>query len=505
MKNQVPAAGKLFLLFLIFSFQQFFLQAQTKSTFKVLVAASADPDHDPMISASKALFERIASENNFTVVFTRNAAYISDDSLANYKVLVQLHLAPFDLTHDQQIAMQHFISKGGGWVGVHAAGLTGKQFISPETPYWQWFEKLMGGIIYSPHPAKQTGKIIIEDRTHPVMRNLPPSFSFYDEWYEWDKSPRPNVHVLATADESSYKPEKPMGDHPMIWTNPEYERAIYIGIGHDIAACSDANFAILMRDAILWAASPGRNKGQSVSSEGIVPEHNHPPAFKALVLTERGGQHEDFVVSALTWLAELAAENNFEFKVVNHANEIDDELLSQYQVVIQLNYVPYNWGNKAMAAFEKYIQEGRGGWVGLHHASLLGEFDGFPMWGWFSAFMGGIRYKNYIAETVSGKVIVEDIKHPVMKGVASSFVINNEEWYTFDKNPRPNVHVLARVDESSYTPSSDIKMGDHPVIWTNEKMKSRNVYFLMGHNPSLLKSADFTKMFSNAIIWAAGE
>ena len=230
-----------------------------------------------------------------------------------------------------------------------------------------------------------------------------------------------------------------------------------------------------------------------------------PPKFRALVLAERGGQHEEFVVAALHWLDEYSAENQFEFTVINHADKIDEVLLSGYQVIIQLNYAPYNWGDKAMAAFVKYIEEGKGGWVGFHHASLLGEFDGFPKWNWFSDLMGGIRFKNYIAATVSGIVNIEDKVHPVMKGVPANFIINNEEWYTFNLDPRPNVHVLATVDESSYKPDSDIKMGDHPVIWTNEKMKARNVYFLMGHSPALLHSAEFKTMVGNAIIWAANK
>ena len=176
-----------------------------------------------------------------------------------------------------------------------------------------------------------------------------------------------------------------------------------------------------------------------------------------------------------------------------------------YKVVIQLNYPPYTWNETAMAAFVKYIDEGRGGWVGFHHATLLGEFDGYQMWNWFSDFMGGIRFENYIAATASGKVNVEDRNHPVMKGVSTSFVIDGDEWYTFNKNPRPNVHVLATVDESSYTPASDIKMGDHPVVWVNENKKARNVYFLMGHDGILLKNKDFTTMVSNAILWAAGK
>ena len=227
------------------------------------------------------------------------------------------------------------------------------------------------------------------------------------------------------------------------------------------------------------------------------------PKFKVLVLTERGGQHEGFVVAALDWLATYATEENFEVKVINHANDIDEAMLANYQVFIQLNYPPYTWNEQAMAAFVKYIEEGRGGWVGFHHATLLGEFDGYPMWNWFSDFMGGIRFDNYIAATASGKVRVEDREHPLMKGVSASFVLTDDEWYTFNTSPRPNVHVLANVDESTYQPDTKVKMGDHPVVWINEKMKARNVYFLMGHHANLFKSDDFKKMFGNAILWAA--
>ncbi len=229
-----------------------------------------------------------------------------------------------------------------------------------------------------------------------------------------------------------------------------------------------------------------------------------PTRFKALVLTERGGQHEGFVVAALDWLNTFAAEKNFEITVINHASDINETMLAKYSVFIQLNYPPYTWSKEAEAAFIKYIEEGRGGWIGFHHATLLGEFDGYPMWNWFSEFMGGIRFQNYIAATASGKVNIEDAKHPVMNGVSKSFILSDDEWYTFDKNPRPNVHVLANVDESTYHPASDIKMGDHPVVWVNEKMKARNVYFLMGHHANLFKSDDLKRMFGNAILWVSG-
>jgi type 1 glutamine amidotransferase len=226
---------------------------------------------------------------------------------------------------------------------------------------------------------------------------------------------------------------------------------------------------------------------------------------KVLVLTERGGLHEGFVAAALNWLDTFAKQENLQLRVINHPREVENENLANYKVFIQLNYPPYNWTPKTEQAFIKYIEEGQGGWVGFHHASLLGEFDGFPMWKWFSDFMGGIRFKNYIAQKATGTIHVEDKSHPVMKNLPDSFQIANDEFYIFDKNPRPNVHVIANVDEGSYAPQTDIKMGDHPVIWSNPKVKARNVYFLIGHDATLLTSKEFKQMFANAILWAAGK
>lgn len=227
-----------------------------------------------------------------------------------------------------------------------------------------------------------------------------------------------------------------------------------------------------------------------------------PHKAKVLVLTERGGQHGGFTDAGLKWLAAEGAKGNFSITEINNARNITEAYLSQFSLVIQLDFPPYTWPKEAEDAFVKYIEEGRGGWIGFHHATLLGEFDGYPMWQWFSDFMGGVRFKNYIAPLADGTLIVEDKQHPVMKGVPASFVVPDDEWYTYDKSPRPNVHVLANVDESSYTPASDIKMGDHPVVWVNESKKARNVYFQIGHSSKLYETEGFTTMFRNAIEWA---
>ncbi|MGH9493753.1 MAG: ThuA domain-containing protein [Candidatus Sulfotelmatobacter sp.] len=231
---------------------------------------------------------------------------------------------------------------------------------------------------------------------------------------------------------------------------------------------------------------------------------NSAPKFNVMALAEHNSIHRPFVDAAKLWLDKEAARDNFSIDYIENTDKMDGEFLSHYQLFIQLDYPPYAWKPKAVAAFTKYIEQGEGGWIGFHHATLLGEFDGYPMWPWFSQFMGGIRFKDYIPKFATATVAVEEPSHPVMKNVGPSFVIEKEEWYTYDKSPRPNVRVLAHVDEATYSPDTPIKMGgDHPVIWTNEHVKARNVYIFMGHHGELFQNPAFTTIFHNSILWAA--
>ena len=621
---------------------------------RVLVVSARVKDHRAMIDAARPVLEKMAAAGHYTLDFTDDTSVINDDNLARYQVFVMLQLAPFDMSYSQQEALQRFVEKGNGFVGIHAAGLTGKSFVGPNTRYWEWYERLLGGVVYVPHAPAQKATVVVEDHRHPAMRNLPKTFSFTDEWYEFDHSPRGAVHVLADVDESSYHPNKPTGDHPIVWTNTQYRRVIYIGMGAGPALLADPNYTTLLRDAIRWAASPsnyippvstkagqvyyqktyacnvpreeayrravqwfrqtfkGGEKtlcltdpeagivGGSVlfdvptpplahpgpqgftgapsnhyqikcnleirvtdtgyvfvtshyldraTDKGITNDfskveyrwwdyhaenpwsaadqplfeglHNHtlalmqsfgedvavvsghPARFRALALYENGGHHVEYSARARKWLDSLSLDSNFRVDYITNTDSIDDAFLSKYQLIIQLDYAPYAWKPAAVEAFQRYIDEGRGGWIGFHHATLLGEFDGYPMWNWFSDFMGGIRWKDYIASFAKATVHLENHTHPVLAGIPDSFAVQREEWYTYDKSPRPNVDVLAHVDESSYQPDTTIKMGDHPVIWSNPRVKARNVYIFMGHSPILFDDSVYTRLFRNAIFWAA--
>jgi type 1 glutamine amidotransferase len=220
---------------------------------RVFVIGAVDQYHSPMAQCGRDMLQRIASENDLDLHFTTDTAEITLATLTRYDVFIQLHVAPYDLSAKQQYAIQQFISKGKGWIGIHAAGLIGKDFHDDNRHDWKWYWKLLGGANYTPHPPLQDGTVKIEDNNHPITRNLPATFNLRDEWYEFDAPPA-NAHVLAVADESTYQPRHPMGYHPVIWTIPDYDRAVYISVGHDVSSCTNSEYSILIRDAIKWAA-----------------------------------------------------------------------------------------------------------------------------------------------------------------------------------------------------------------------------------------------------------
>lgn len=101
------------------------------------------------------------------------------------------------------------------------------------------------------------------------------------------------------------------------------------------------------------------------------------PGFRVLVLAESGGHHMAFTQAARPWLSKLGEQNGFELDYLSDTGPITPVFLARYQLVLQLDFVPYGWKPEAMEAFKDYIEQGKGGWVGLHHASLLGDFAAF--------------------------------------------------------------------------------------------------------------------------------
>jgi type 1 glutamine amidotransferase len=240
------------------------------------------------------------------------------------------------------------------------------------------------------------------------------------------------------------------------------------------------------------------------------------PRFKMIVLAElledgkgpADDQHKPYVDAAKAWLNQLAKDSGFTVAYYDKPDAWNDALLSDADVIWQMNYAPYGWPAGPKAAFEKYMNSGKGSWLGVHHATLYGSLVTNQAWPLFYNLIGQINFKGYVRYFASGDVHVEEAAHPIFKDVPSVFNVATEEWYTYDKNPRPRVHVLGNVDEKSYKfvnagSDGNVKMGDHPVIWTNDSVKTRNLYIFMGHHPNLFQNTAYTTLLRNSIFWLA--
>jgi type 1 glutamine amidotransferase len=238
------------------------------------------------------------------------------------------------------------------------------------------------------------------------------------------------------------------------------------------------------------------------------------PRFKMVVLHELGSQsnpdqHKPYVDACRIWLDQLAKDSNFTVAYQETPDNFTDAFLEDVAIVFQMNYPPFGWKASAAAAFQKWIESGKGSLVGVHHASLYGPAITSQTWPWYQKLLGGINYKAYISKFASGDVRVEAPEHPIFAGVPAKFNISTEEWYTWDKSPRPNVKVLANLDEASMKfvdqSQSGTKMGDHPVVWTYEGYKGRNLYIFMGHHPNLFQpqNSAYPILLRNSLMWAA--
>src|SRR4029079_8323893 len=95
---------------------------------------------------------------------------------------------------------------------------------------------------------------------------------------------------------------------------------------------------------------------------------------------------------------------------------------------------------------------------------------------------------------------VADRVHP-SSSVLPKLWTRNDEWYNFQTNPRNDVHVLATLDEGSYSGGT---MGfDPPIAWCHEYDGGRAWYTAGGHTDASYSEPLFRSHVLNGIQWAA--
>ena len=218
--------------------------APVKKQNKVLIFARTNGYHHESIADGITAIMALGREHQFAVDSTTDSLKISDANMKNYKAIIFLSTTGRVLAEEQEKALQNFIHKGGGYVGIHAAA---------DCEYnWPWYNKLVGGWFKS-HPKQQQAKLQVIDKTHLSTKHLPDIWERWDEWYNY-KDLNPDVHVLIKIDESSYTGGANNGNHPMAWYH-EYEggRAFYTEMGHTKESYQDPLYLQHILGGIQWA------------------------------------------------------------------------------------------------------------------------------------------------------------------------------------------------------------------------------------------------------------
>ncbi|MFE3902306.1 ThuA domain-containing protein [Streptomyces sp. NPDC059153] len=200
------------------------------------------------------MFKEEAAAGNFELVETADPAVFDDASLKDFDVIVMLQNSGMVWDTDaQREAMQTYVRNGGGVVAIHNTLDMG---IEDSFPWWD--EAINGGVHMPAHsPGVLQGTAKVADRVHPSTAGLPERWQRPEEWYNFDKNPRGDVHVLVTADETTYNPGgSAMGaDHPISWCrNTEGGRVWATAMGHDTASYSEAAFRTHVIGGVKWAA-----------------------------------------------------------------------------------------------------------------------------------------------------------------------------------------------------------------------------------------------------------
>ncbi len=213
---------------------------------RVLVLSKAAGFRHASIPAGVRAIRQLGERHGFAVDATEDAGRISGDGLDPYRAVVFLSTTGDFLAAAEQTALRRFVDRGGGWVGIHAAADAERG--------WPWYEQLVGAR-FARHPAVQPATIHVTDRHHPATAPLPAVWHRTDEWYEFERNPRPRVHVLATLDEATYQGGGMGADHPIAWCHTVGAgRAFYTALGHTTESFSEPRFLDHLLGAIRWAA-----------------------------------------------------------------------------------------------------------------------------------------------------------------------------------------------------------------------------------------------------------
>jgi type 1 glutamine amidotransferase len=244
---------------------------------RVLVFTKTEGFRHEAIPAAIQAVRDLGAKNGFAVTATEDDTVFTAAGLAPYDAVVFLLTTGDVLNAAEQNAFEAYIRAGHGFVGVHSAADTERD--------WPWYGRLVGAWS-SGHPEIQEATIDVVSPRDDSTAALPARWTRTDEWYGFLTNPRANgVRVLMTLDESTYLPRDwAMGsDHPIAWKHEvDGGRAWYTQGGHTTESYAEPLFLGHLLGGIRYALAAGPRVAEAAPPL--------PPALRDVTLTVRNGR-----------------------------------------------------------------------------------------------------------------------------------------------------------------------------------------------------------------------
>ncbi|MDO0937964.1 ThuA domain-containing protein [Streptomyces sp. DG2A-72] len=217
-------------------------------------------------------------------------------------------------------------------------------------------------------------------------------------------------------------------------------------------------------------------------------------AGRVLVFSKTAGFRHDSIPEGVAALKELGASSGYTVDATEDAGAFTPSNLRRYDAVVFLSTTGDVLNGKQQRAFEGYIRHG-GGYMGVHAAADT-EYD----WAFYGGLAGAYFESHPAIQRAT--VHVEDHAHPATAGL-NAIWDRTDEWYNYRSNPRDRAHVLASLDESSYTGGT--MDGDHPIAWCQQYQGGRSFYTGGGHTKESYAKPAFRQHLLGGLRWTVGD
>lgn len=221
-------------------------------------------------------------------------------------------------------------------------------------------------------------------------------------------------------------------------------------------------------------------------------EGDAPSPARILVFTATRGWRHDSIPEAVDTLRVLIAANGFEMLHSEDPAYFDDARLHGFRAVVFANTTHDVLDDAQQSALERFVRGG-GGFVGIHSAADTEH--GWPWYGelvgaWFESHPPGLQATDVRFEP-GHRVPALDGWHII------------DEIYSFKRNPRPFVDVIATVDNGMFEGG---RMGaDHPIAWCHARFGGRAWYTALGHAGTVYADPRFREHLQRGLRYASGQ